>query len=127
MAFRTIENRKGFSLIELVIVIVILGIITTILIPIMVSIYETANQATDNANARLIYNASAMWYSENNQPDADLTPAELKRYLGLTDFPPANSIAFTGTFSSAVDIQGKIIVRTSKPVTFDPSVGKLTP
>lgn len=120
-------NKKAFTLIELIIVMLILAILAAIIVPIIVGIYETANQATDNANARLIYNASAMWYSENNQPDADLTPSKLNKYLGIYDFPPANSMAFNGIFSSAVDVQGKILVKTTKPATYDPSTGKLVP
>lgn len=119
------KSKKGFTLIELIVVIVVLAILAMIIVPIINSIYETANQATDNANARLIYNASAMWYSENNSANDDLKPETLVKYLGATDFPIAKSQAFAGTFSSSVTASGSITVSTTKPAAYNPSLGKL--
>ncbi|HBP38506.1 MAG TPA: pilus assembly protein PilE [Clostridiales bacterium] len=119
------KSKKGFTLIELIVVIVILGILAAIIVPIINHIIETANQTTDNANARIIYNAAAMWFSENNATDDNLEPVEVARYLGATEFPIAKSVAFGGTFSVAVAADGKITVTTDHPATYDPAIGKL--
>jgi prepilin-type N-terminal cleavage/methylation domain-containing protein len=121
------NRKKAFTLIELVVVIVILGILAAIIVPIINRILETANRTTDNANARLIYNAAAMWYSENNQADDDLLASEVIKYLGLSTYPNANSLAFGGSFSVTVTLNGVITVKTSKPATYDPYIGKLKP
>jgi prepilin-type N-terminal cleavage/methylation domain-containing protein len=118
-------KKQAFTLIELVVVVVILGILTAIIIPVIFGIIETAQQATDNANARLIYNATAIWFSENSMAKSDLTPHDLSKYLGLIAFPPAKSNAFGGTFTASVTLSGSVTISTSKPATFDPEKGKL--
>ena len=120
-------TKQGFTLIELVIVVVILGILAAILVPIISGMLEIANQATDNANARLIYNASAMWFSENNSADDDLSAIEINKYLGLSVYPTAKSQAFIGEFSVSVTSSGNINVSTSYPANYNPETGKLEP
>lgn len=125
MLFHFTESRNGFTLIELIVVMLILVIIASIIVPIIIKFLETANQTTDNANARLIYNATAMWYSKNNVPDENLSPAELSEYLGVPDFPKPVSQSFSGVFSASVTSDGEIIVLTTKPAKYNPSIGKL--
>jgi type IV pilus assembly protein PilA len=127
MIIRKLRNKKGLTLIELVVVLIILAILAANLIPIISAFLETANKATDNANARLIYNAAAMWFSENNQGDPDLLASEVTKYLGLAAYPDALSAAFRGSFSVSVEGTGKITVKTNKPITYDPGTGKLKP
>jgi type IV pilus assembly protein PilA len=122
-----LKIKQGFTLIELIVVIVILAILAAILVPIITTFLETANQTTDNANARLIYNAAAMWYSDQLTADDNLEATEVSKFFGSTIYPPAKSIAFGGTFSVAVAANGVITVKTSKPATYDPGVGKLVP
>ncbi|OJU15906.1 MAG: hypothetical protein BGN88_05330 [Clostridiales bacterium 43-6] len=52
------KKKKGFTLIELIVVIAILGILAAILVPSMLGILNQAHGSTDNANARAIYSAS---------------------------------------------------------------------
>jgi len=55
------RNKKGFTLIELVVVIAILGILAAILIPVIGGFIDRANIARDQANARNLFNCTAMY------------------------------------------------------------------
>jgi type IV pilus assembly protein PilA len=121
----TKKSKKGFTLIELVVVIAILGILAAILVPVISGFIETAKQATDNANARLVYQSAAMYYASKNVAADPILATDIQPYLGLTDYPTAGSAAFAGKFSASVTINGVITVTTGK-ATYNVSTSKLS-
>jgi type IV pilus assembly protein PilA len=62
------KSKKGFTLIELVVVIAILGILAAILIPVISGFIQRANDSAAQANARGLYNAASMTLAVD--PDA---------------------------------------------------------
>jgi type IV pilus assembly protein PilA len=66
----TKKSKKGFTLIELVVVIAILGILAAILIPVISGFIARANIARDQANARNLFNCLAMFCATDSATTA---------------------------------------------------------
>ncbi len=71
------KDKKGFTLIEMIVVIVILGILLAILIPGMIKYIDKAKDKQVMVNARAAYmDAESEAAIEYGKPDGDITKAE---------------------------------------------------
>lgn len=61
-----LNNQRGFTLIEIIIVVVALAVISAIALPNITGSIESSRKATDLANAKLIYNATKQTIEKNN-------------------------------------------------------------
>lgn len=85
-------KKKGFTLIELIIVIAILALLIAIAIPRYQKSNLSAQATTHNANVRVIKNA-AILYAIDHPEDTQISEQEIAGYLEGEKFPkPAKSL-----------------------------------
>ena len=62
---KKLTNKKGFTLVELIVVMVILGILAVILIPRMMTIQDSAKASACQANQRSLASMTHLWIARN--------------------------------------------------------------
>jgi type IV pilus assembly protein PilA len=81
--FKKLTNRKGFTLIQLMIVVAIIGILAGIAIPQYVKYVKRARTAEGLTHVGQAYNALADWFASPDLGNGtNLTPATIESALG---------------------------------------------
>jgi len=119
---KTLKKKKGFTLIELIIVIAIIGVLSAIAVPKYFSIQEDAKTKSDVASAKTIASIAATAYAQDRitplpadmaevsnvtgTPGSDLesVPKVQAKYAGITS--PAFHVAVTAEGMVTVDVKG---------------------
>lgn len=115
-----IKNKKGFTLIELIVVLAVLAIIMAIAVPRFLGIQESARENADHQTVQLIAKAAELYFVQRDDPDEDeVTVAELTSgsYLDAVMF---QSKLYTGSPNS-IDDDGSSLV-----IEFDYDTGSIT-
>lgn len=68
---KLLRNKKGFTLIELIVVIAVLGIISALAVPKFVNIQDDAKASVDAQNLKLIQNAVEIYSAKNGSYPSD--------------------------------------------------------
>ncbi len=91
------RRRKGFTLIELVVVIAILALLLAVAIPAYTGYRERAEEQADKANIRMLENA-AMLYISDGAPDSftwtDGEQDDVKKYV--KNWPEGYQVTYDG-------------------------------
>lgn len=87
---KKLRNKKGFTLVELVVVMVILGILALMIIPRLTGYRATAEEATCMANKRTIYTAASVYLIDNPPVSNAVAITALADYI-----PAASSVCPT--------------------------------
>jgi type IV pilus assembly protein PilA len=88
---RKLMSKKGFTLVELMIVVVILGILVAVAVPIFSAVTKNARTKTCASNVRIIKSNMSTYYMSGNGGD----PFTTEQANILTD------TRFTGLFDGA--------------------------
>ncbi|MCR5021609.1 type II secretion system protein [Ruminococcus sp.] len=76
------SNKKGFTLVELVVVIAIIGVLAAILVPSMMGYVKKSRLKTANGNAKTAYNAVAEYAADQ---ETQGTPVDWSKDGGTFD------------------------------------------
>lgn len=74
---KTMKREDGFTLVELLAVIVILGIILAIAIPAIGNVISKAGEDADDAEKELILDAARLYFTLDETEAESVTPADL--------------------------------------------------
>ena len=107
-------QNKGFTLIELIFVLVILAILIGILVATYPGLTHHMKVNTDRASAKNIANAVRSWYVDHNT-DAVLKP-KLEEFLNRPDTP--NIKRKTMKLVDVIDLTTYMDVYGNKPVSY---------
>lgn len=79
-------RRRAFTLVEIMIVVLIIGVILTIAVPSWIRIREKSQKTACQDNMRVIRDAKVQWGMDNNMgqsavpTEADLAPTHIKKF-----------------------------------------------
>lgn len=110
---RKLMNKKGFSLVELMIVVVIMGILIAVAIPLYGAITKNANNKTCSSNIKTIKSNAASYMSTYNakvtktQNIADMFDDNKLPECPLSDDGKANDYEIAITDKGAAEVKCK--------------------
>jgi type IV pilus assembly protein PilA len=121
---KTLKTQKGFSLVELMVVVAIIGILATMAVPQINKFMAKARQAEAKTSLSSIYTANKAFFAEYQGFTSSLRAmgyqpeGELRYNAGWTDgggVCPTNFTSTCNTQSSFRDVCGTVVARGTAP------------
>lgn len=102
MVKKFVKNKKGFTLIELVVVVAILGVLALLIVPNVVKRVDEAREAVVDANIKVINNAIKMYYAaEGEYPDI----SNISNETGTTDLEKLLTVLQSKEYLDADEVE----------------------
>ncbi len=110
---RRAQDQKGFTLVELMVVVVILGILVAIAVPLYNAQTEKAKTTTCQANQRIIESAIVQW-------SMDMDPDDMDPDNENNDIPDLGDLVAGGYLQSEPECpsNGEYIIKQNGSVTW---------
>lgn len=106
-----LKNARGFTLAEVMVVLVIIGILVAIAVPVYANVTVKANQRLHDANARLLHSVAQLYMVkewDDMEKTANVMKEKLAAYLSEGEYP-ANPTK-SGPYEVTISAEGKITV-----------------
>ncbi|GEM_PF-2253856 len=76
--FKKVRDQKGFTLVELLVVMAILAVLAALAVPKFGQMLKDSKYNAHNENVAMIYKAAEMYIASHGSPTEDVTMADLK-------------------------------------------------
>ena len=120
------NNKKGFTLAELLIVVAIIAVLVAIAIPVFTSQLEKSREATDIANVRSAYAEVVTNYLSKGDSTTKIA-VEAKQTVADWQGPSGTIEYFSGNKTVAYSYNAKVGTSYNVGITINETTGEATP